>query len=696
LINSDGVAAVTYDFDVWGNMLGKTGELADSLGELNEIVNLNAIYDANLNIYFLADGLYLPAEGVLLESDGAESGTYTHTRSVYEWEQNAYFARSAVTDFARIHDQVVRVAIENLQERGLDVTGNLYAVDEDGNARRLVDIYTIDYGIVPFSAMNLINGNQIYEVMYHAPDSMAFEKLAKNKLTTISRDLSVSYFGDYEATPGTMTFHGQFIYLGYLIDYECKGGGVVEYQVKINKKSNYDLTVNIYDYDQEKYICYVNNTFDLNFLDGVTIIPGITQETFEALDGYLGDYLQAVAGEICDQMLIYDDPAYYSMEQMNVMPDYWAEMNLPDSTQYLEIQQNGSFSVETIPAWQQDNFRTNLMIGAGVIVVTALVATVAIAIPGANCVVVSICVGMAKGAVGGAISGFAMGFVEPLVGIGIEGIATGNWDFSNYFNDALNAAAKGFSAGAITGAVMGGVQGALKPTYCFEAGTAIATANGAVAIENVAVGDLVWSYDYMTGEKSLKPVTGTSVRETCDILMLDIGGERIVTTPEHPFYVVQNDRYDGYVAAKHLAVGDRIQTSDGGYAVITAVEQSVTDEAITVYNFTVDENHSYYVGENELLVHNVSCVSKKMAEAGKGHTGRYEPKNLNEQLAMEQVKSNPSNGEWLKRINLGDDRWDAKDGWVKMQQVIETSDGKITIHYVINQALGLVDDFKFK
>ena len=62
---------------------------------------------------------------------------------------------------------------------------------------------------------------------------------------------------------------------------------------------------------------------------------------------------------------------------------------------------------------------------------------------------------------------------------------------------------------------------------------------------------------------------------------------------------------------------------------------------------------------------------------------------------MEQVKSNPSNGEWLKRINLGDERWSVKDGWVKMQQVVETANGKTTIHYVMNQALGLVDDFKF-
>ena len=695
LIDCDGNVVVAYEFDVWGNLIGKTGEMADTLGELNEIVNLSALYDASLQAYFFADGLYIPASGVLLQADEQNGAGFTHTRSVYEWEQCAYFDRSAVTDFARIHDQVVRVALENLRERGLDVTGNLYAVDENGTPKRLVDIYTVDYGIVPFSAMNLLNGNQIYEVMYHAPDSMAFEALAEKKLRTISQELSVSYFADYKATPGTMKFNGQFIYLGYLIDYRCEGNGIVEYQVKINKKSNYDLTVNIYDYDQEQYVCYVNNTFDLNFLDGVTIIPGISQETFEVLDGYLGDYLQAVAGNICDQMLIYDDPAYYNMDQMNVMPDYWAQMNLPDTTQYLEIQADGRISVETIPAWQQDGFLTNIAIGAGVIAVTAVVATIAIAIPGANCVVVSICVGAAKGAATGALSGFAMGFIEPLVGIGIQGISTGNWNFNNYFNDALSAAARGFSAGAILGGITGGIQGGLKPTACFKAGTPVLTADGLVPIEDIKIGDMVWSYDHQTGETSLNAVLATSVRETNQTVLLEVGGDTIVTTPEHPFYVVHDDAYEGYVAARYLEVGDCILTADGGYQSITAITHEVLDEPIAVYNFTVEDDHSYYVGVSGVLVHNTSCVNPKFSEAGKGHTGRHEPRNLTEQLAMEQVKSNPSNGEWLKRINLGDERWSVKDGWVKMQQVVETANGKTTIHYVMNQALGLVDDFKF-
>ena len=611
LVDADGNFAVEYQYDIWGTICGITGDLASSLGTLNEIVNLNGLYDHSLNYYFFADSIYLASEGVTLCNKNA-----SYAQSMYQWEQSNYFARSAVSSFALIHDMVVDVVVKNLREQGVDVVSNLYATDANGDSRRLVDIYTLDYSLTPFATKNLLHGNQIYEVIYHAPDSEKFEQIANAKLQEITDNWTVSYFADYSTSAGKMTFNGQFIFLGYLIDYKCVENGIIEYQVKNNVKQNYDQTVNIYDYDNNKYVCYVNNTFDLNFLDGVTIIPGINQEQYEALDGYLSDYLQSVAGNICDQMLIYDDPNYYDLENMNVTPDYWAQMNLEDTTTYLEIQADGSISVETMPVWETDGFATKILIGAGVVLVTAVVATIAIMVPGANCVVVSICVGAAKGAAIGAASGFAMGFVEPLVGITIEGVATGNWDFSNYFNDALSAAADGFAAGAITGAIMGGISGGLNPKYCFEAGTPIATANGAVAIENVAVGDMVWSYDYKTGEKSLKPVTATTVRETNQVISVEIGGEQIVTTPEHPFYVVNNDKYNGYVAAKYLLVGNCIQTADGRYLEISAIDQQTLDKPITVYNFSVDDNHSYYVGESELLVHNVSCneVSKYYAD----------------------------------------------------------------------------------
>lgn len=267
LFDCDGIYAVQYYYDIWGTQIGIAGEQADTLGIFNEIRNMGGLYDAHLNAYFINSQMYMPSYSIVLAT-GDEY--YSSAKSTYEWGQSNYFTRSAVTDFARIHDKVVSVAVNNFKEAGLDVVSNLYAVDDAGNSKRLVDIYTLDYSLTPFSAMNLIDGNQVYEVIYHSPDSMAFKAIAENKIDRISREWAVSYFADYKATPGTMKFNGQFIYCNYLIDYKCEGAGIIEYQVKINKKSNYDQSVNIYDYDNGKYVCYVNNTFDLDFLDGVT------------------------------------------------------------------------------------------------------------------------------------------------------------------------------------------------------------------------------------------------------------------------------------------------------------------------------------------------------------------------------------------------------------------------------------------
>ncbi len=80
----------------------------------------------------------------------------------------------------------------------------------------------------------------------------------------------------------------------------------------------------------------------------------------------------------------------------------------------------------------------------------------------------------------------------------------------------------------------------------------------------------------------------------------------------------------------------------------------------------------------------------------RGSTGRTTPKNLTEKLSMEQVQSNPSAGKTLTNIHLNDPRWPESEGWVKMQQIVPTSQGNINIHYVYNTVLHIYDDFKFK
>jgi RHS repeat-associated protein len=70
-------------------------------------------------------------------------------------------------------------------------------------------------------------------------------------------------------------------------------------------------------------------------------------------------------------------------------------------------------------------------------------------------------------------------------------------------------------------------------------------------------------------------------------------------------------------------------------------------------------------------------------------------RNLREQLAIEQAMASPGAGTKL-RLQMTDPRWPGSEGWVKMQQVIESGgrERPINVHYLSNQTTGAIDDFK--
>ena len=64
---------------------------------------------------------------------------------------------------------------------------------------------------------------------------------------------------------------------------------------------------------------------------------------------------------------------------------------------------------------------------------------------------------------------------------------------------------------------------------------------------------------------------------------------------------------------------------------------------------------------------------------------------------MHQVQSNPLQGATEVPIKMTDPRWQASEGWVKMQNTVTLPDGsKTIIHFVYNKITGAFDDFKFK
>ena len=87
-----------------------------------------------------------------------------------------------------------------------------------------------------------------------------------------------------------------------------------------------------------------------------------------------------------------------------------------------------------------------------------------------------------------------------------------------------------------------------------------------------------------------------------------INGEKIVTTETHPFYV--NDR--GFVNAGELIVGDELLDVNGNVLLVEKFNVELTDEPTTVYNFQVEDFHTYYVGECGVWVHNAEGYSENL------------------------------------------------------------------------------------
>ena len=70
--------------------------------------------------------------------------------------------------------------------------------------------------------------------------------------------------------------------------------------------------------------------------------------------------------------------------------------------------------------------------------------------------------------------------------------------------------------------------------------------------------------------------------------------ERITASREHPFYV----RGKGFVPAGGLAVGNAIVTRAGPALVVQSIKWNRRPEGYQVYNFVVEDDHSYFVGRS--------------------------------------------------------------------------------------------------
>lgn len=172
--------------------------------------------------------------------------------------------------------------------------------------------------------------------------------------------------------------------------------------------------------------------------------------------------------------------------------------------------------------------------------------------------------------------------------------------------------------------------------FCFVAGTPVLTLHGPCPIEKVEEGEWVWSRNDETSEWGWRPVVKTFITHPETLVHVNYeaqpsGGPdaaaseglgllrklvnpsappaEITCTPGHLIHARRGvgRRVVAFIAAGALLAGDLLTLADGRDAVIreVRVEQAALGTTFTTYNFTVEEHHTYFVGEQPVWVHNI-------------------------------------------------------------------------------------------
>ena len=135
----------------------------------------------------------------------------------------------------------------------------------------------------------------------------------------------------------------------------------------------------------------------------------------------------------------------------------------------------------------------------------------------------------------------------------------------------------------------------------FTGETLVSTEFGLVSISDINIGDKVWAYDEESGENTLQEVIhlirGEGEKSLVDITLAS--GEVITATVGHPIYSTsQSD----WVDAGELTLDDLLREISGADASIVGLRKY--SEIADVYNLTVANDHTYFVGVGEVLGHN--------------------------------------------------------------------------------------------
>ncbi|WP_044640091.1 polymorphic toxin-type HINT domain-containing protein [Risungbinella massiliensis] len=133
---------------------------------------------------------------------------------------------------------------------------------------------------------------------------------------------------------------------------------------------------------------------------------------------------------------------------------------------------------------------------------------------------------------------------------------------------------------------------------CFTINTKVLTDKGQKNIQDIKIGDKVLAKDEKTGKQAYKAVQWLYERKVKEVYKLYIGKEVIETTDEHPFWI----KGKGWIQVKDLKSGDQVEDDEGNLLVVWKIEREKKET--TVYNFSVEDYHTFYVSDLKVFTHN--------------------------------------------------------------------------------------------
>jgi hypothetical protein len=145
-------------------------------------------------------------------------------------------------------------------------------------------------------------------------------------------------------------------------------------------------------------------------------------------------------------------------------------------------------------------------------------------------------------------------------------------------------------------------------------------------IEDIRPGDQVMAWDEDTGEMVPRQVVRTFHNTSDHLRILTIRNadgsvQEIKTTDGHPFWVPD----EGWVDAGELHAGDRLLQSDGNAATIVTSQYESHPKGVAIFNFEVEDCHTYGVADDDALAH---VVVHNMSKRRSRRTGGAAPPNL--------------------------------------------------------------------